>query len=661
MKKYRLKKSTIRSDSLERFRKELNDSQFAAATHQSGPQLIIAGAGTGKTRTLMYRVAWLISSGIAPEKIVLLSFTRKAAQEMTQRAARLGDPRCQQIRSGTFHSFANTILRRFASYLGYTSSFSICDSSDSADIIDVLRTIHIQKEERKRFPRKNTLQKVFSRAANTELSIEDIIAEDYPQFTELSETLSLLQENYQSYKKDHNIMDYDDLMLEFLNLLEKHPDALELLQKEYTHIIVDEYQDTNHIQDKIARLLAGEEGNLCVVGDDFQSIYSFRGAQHKNILSFPERMHGCTLYTLEENYRSSSQILNLSNRVMEKAQEYYPKRLYTEQENGDLPARIDCHTLQEQAEFCAQHILSLREEGIPLHKICVLFRSAYHSNELEITLNHYNIPFCKQGGIRFVEGAHIKDLLALLRIAFNPRDSISWQRILLWFEGLGSTSALRIISEMEKEPNPLTVLVSKDWKKKKFALALTELYALQKELNSESISVLSALEKCLHFYEPIMQRLYDDAHRRKPDLETLLDIASQYQDWEKFLSELSLDPPDGSSRDNEEQEEEVPLVLSTIHSAKGQEYHSVFIISLSEGYFPAPYALQQEESIEEERRLFYVALTRAQRNLYLISPRAWDKNYDFFSEQGESSRLLEEIPPETYERWELEEEPGEDE
>jgi len=656
---YKLKPQTVsdQSPALLAMKSRLNEQQWEAVCHGKGPQLIIAGAGTGKTRTLTYRVAWLIEKGVAPERILLLTFTRKAAREMTRRAASIADRRCHKVQSGTFHSFANSILRLYGSELGYAGNFSILDSSDSADVLNYLRTREGLGEKGRRFAQKATLQKVFSRMANTGEDLETILAEDYPQYLEDLDAFHHLHSAYKDYKKSNNMMDYDDLMINLRELLSGSEAIRNKLRADFRYVIIDEYQDTNTIQAEIALLLCGPDGNISVVGDDAQSIYSFRGANHANIFKFAEEFSNAVQNTLEENYRSTPQILNFCNAVLNSNNVVFPKKLFSTIEDGELPVRIDTETLHQQAAFVCQHILNLREEGVSLSQIAVLFRSAYHSNELEIVLSRSNIPFEKHGGIRFIEAAHIKDLLAFLRIRFNPRDHISWQRTLLQIEGVGPGAVRDLQSAMGDLDDPLEALILPAFTKRKYGKALKRLYEHQKEIPSTiDHPVPEALETAIRWVEPLIERNYDDWNRRVMDFEALRTMAVHFSQMESFLSELSLDPPDKTADHAPPDPDEECVVLSTIHSAKGLEFHSVFIINLSEGYFPAPYAGNKPEGLEEERRLFYVACTRAEKNLFLLSPRAWDRGQDFLVDTADVSRFLEDIPPDLYEEWELEEE-----
>ena len=426
----------------------LNPSQYEAVTTLEGPILVIAGAGSGKTRTLTYRVARLVEQGVPPGSILLLTFTRKASAEMLRRAAVLLDQRCERVAGGTFHSFGNSTLRRYAQKLGFESGFNILDRADAEDAISLLRTRLKLNVRGRRFPRKRTIANIYSKAVNKVLPIEEVIFEDYPHFTREIEDLLRLHDRYERHKKKHLLMDYDDLLVGLKTLLEENPDVLERLSRAYRYIMVDEYQDTNKIQADIVRLLGALHHNVMVVGDDSQSIYAFRGASFGNIMDFPEIFPETKVVKLEENYRSTQPILDVANIIIDRAQEKYTKVLFTQKKNGDPPALVAAENEEMQSQFVAQRILELREEGIPLGNMAVLFRASYYSFDLEIELNRRNIPFVKVGGFKFMETAHIKDLLAHMKILANPYDSVSWHRVLLLLENVGPKAADDIFQEV---------------------------------------------------------------------------------------------------------------------------------------------------------------------------------------------------------------------
>ena len=445
---YILKNSipTDRNSSGLDYRNELNPAQHEAATAMEGPLLIIAGAGTGKTRTLVYRVAHLIDQGVDPRSILLLTFTRRAAEEMLRRASLLIDSRCSQVAGGTFHSFANLVLRKSGRHIGLSPSFTIMDRPDSEDVIQLIRTEMGLNLKEKRFPRKQTVAEIFSMTLNKHTPLSDLLELEYPHLVDVNFELAELFRRYIDYKRTKSLVDYDDLLTGLRDLLADHAEVRQRLSDTYRFIMVDEYQDTNHLQAEIVRLLAATHDNVAVVGDDAQSIYSFRGANFRNIMDFPKHFPGARIIKLEENYRSTQPILNLTNEIIQRAKEGYEKRLFTSKSSGARPKLVQAGSEQMQSQFVCQKILELREEGVPLWDIAVLFRSSFHSFDLEVELTRHKIPFVKRGGFQFMETTHVKDLLAHLRVLANPQDTISWNRILLLLEGIGPGAA-------KKSPN----------------------------------------------------------------------------------------------------------------------------------------------------------------------------------------------------------------
>jgi len=602
------------------YRKELNDAQFEAATAKDGPVLVIAGAGTGKTRTLVYRVARLIDIGIDPRAILLLTFTRRAAEEMLRRASLLMDNRCDKVAGGTFHSFANTVLRHYGSKIEIMPSFTIMDRPDSEDVVQLLRAELGLNSKEKRFPRKQTVAEIYSMALNKQWTIPDLIERDYPHLYDFLEDLLRLYERYVDYKKTRSLMDYDDLLIKLKELLSADEEVRRRLSETYRYIMVDEYQDTNRLQADIVRLLAATHDNVMVVGDDAQSIYSFRGANFRNIMDFPKDFPGARLISLEENYRSTQPILNLTNEIISRATEKYEKRLFTSKEKGDTPLLIQAESEQMQSRFICQKVLELREEGVPLWDMAVLFRSSFHSFDLEIELTRHNIPFVKRGGFRFMETAHIKDVLAHLRILANPQDAISWGRVLSLLEGVGSQSSQKIIHWLLDGSNPRERLRSFN-AKGKVAHGLRTL-AQVLEVCSEAQRPSENTQYLMQYYAPILKRNHpEDYPKRLRDLEHFQGMTERYRSLERLLTDMALEPPTDSVDDALAVDpDEGPLVLSTIHSAKGLEWHSVFIIWALEGRFPSYYNINTAEELEEERRLLYVAATRAKENLFISYP-----------------------------------------
>lgn len=652
----------IRNSSGLDYRKELNDAQYEAATAVEGPLLIIAGAGTGKTRTLVYRVAHLIDQGIDPRSILLLTFTRRAAEEMIRRATLLIDSRCSQVSGGTFHSFANLVLRVHGRHINLASSFTIMDRPDSEDVIQTLRSDMGLNTKEKRFPRKQTVAEIFSMTHNKQIGLNELLELEYPHLVEVNHELAEMQRRYADFKQTKSLIDYDDLLIKLRDLLANHPEVRNRLSDTYRYIMVDEYQDTNHLQAEIVRLLAATHDNVAVVGDDAQSIYSFRGANFRNIMDFPKQFAGARLIKLEENYRSTQPILNLTNEIIARATESYEKRLFTRKSVGSRPKLVQAGSEQMQSQFVCQKILELREEGVPLWDIAVLFRSSFHSFDLEIELTRRNIPFVKRGGFQFMQASHVKDLLAHLRILANPQDAISWNRILMLLEGIGPGASQKIIKWLLEGGSAVERLRSYNAKGKvaqglrTLAQVLEE--AAKAELPSEQAQYL------MQYYVPILKQNYPDDHpKRLRDMEHFQGMTERYRNLERLLSDMALEPPNDSVGGVLAVDpDEGPLILSTIHSAKGLEFHSVFIIWALEGRFPSFYNTSSSEELEEERRLLYVAATRAKQNLFISYPtRVFDKSLRMVLSQpsqfidGISTRMLEPValvPEGSYWNWE---------
>ncbi len=636
------------------YQNELNESQYAAASAVEGAYLIIAGAGTGKTRTLVFRVARLIEMGYDPKSILLLTFTRKAANEMMNRASILLDNRCSKILGGTFHSFANLILRKYAKVAGIESSFTILDQSDSQDVINLIRSQPGFIGKQKRFPNKQTLNKVFSLSVNTGRTVESIIQENYPHFFDLIDKILEIQDVYINYKHKNSLLDYDDLLVFLNKFLKEDSAAAKNFLSTIKFVMVDEYQDTNSLQAEIVKGLAKYNNNVMVVGDDSQAIYSFRGANFKNIIEFPLLFKDVKIIKLEENYRSSQPILDFANHITKDAVEKYTKVLYTRKGGDALPQIIAASTENLQSKFIIEKILELREEGIPLNDIAVLFRSSFFSFDLEIELNKANIPFVKFGGMKFIETAHIKDVLAFLRIAANPKDVVSWYRVLLLHEGVGPKTAQKILDELatarltiKADPETITSFRYNE----KIAMLFQLLYKLhtEKTLPSEKVQLV------LDYYHPFFKKKYDDYNKRNKDLEIFHNITENYKSLDTLLADMAIEPMIDSVIDiDAEDNEDEYVTLSTIHSAKGLEWNSVFIIHAVEGFFPSSRAAESLESLEEERRLMYVAATRAEQNLFITYPM------NLFDRQAgttlsKPSRFISNIDPDLAEGWLLDE------
>jgi DNA helicase-2/ATP-dependent DNA helicase PcrA len=654
--------SPIRNSSGLDLRKELNDAQYQAATAIDGALLIIAGAGTGKTRTLVYRVAHLIDQGFDPRSILLLTFTRRAAEEMLRRASLLIDGRCNQVAGGTFHSFANLVLRVNGRHIDLAPSFTIMDRTDSEDVIQLIRTDMGLNAKDRRFPRKQTVAEIFSMSLNKQTPLGDLLELEYPHLVDANYELSELYHRYVDYKRTKSLLDYDDLLTRLRDLLADHVEVRNRLSGFYRFIMVDEYQDTNHLQAEIVRLLAATHDNVAVVGDDAQSIYSFRGANFRNIMDFPKQFPGARIIKLEENYRSTQPILNLTNEIIQRAKEGYEKRLFTSKSVGGRPKLVQAGSEQMQSQFVCQKILELREEGVPLWDMAVLFRSSFHSFDLEIELARCNIPFVKRGGFQFMETSHIKDLLAHLRIIANPKDAISWNRVLLLLEGVGPGASQKITKWLLDGAKPAERLRSYQ-DKGKVAHGLRTLAQVLEEAGRAELPSEQA-HYLMQYYVPILKQHYPDDHpKRLRDMEHFQGMTDRYRSLERLLSDMALEPPNDSVGGVLAVDpDEGPLVLSTVHSAKGLEFHSVFIIWALEGRFPSFYNINSIEDLEEERRLLYVAATRAKQNLFISYPdRVFDKTLRMVLSRpsqfidGISSRLLEPValvPEGSYWDWE---------
>jgi DNA helicase-2/ATP-dependent DNA helicase PcrA len=633
---------------------ELNPSQLEAVMVDEGPLLVIAGAGSGKTRTLTYRVARLIEKGVSPRSILLLTFTRKASQEMLRRASSLLDLRCQQVAGGTFHSLAFSLLRRFGSLAGFTAGFSILDRSDAEQLVSMLRKQVVSGIGDARLPKARTLVEIFSRSASKQTPVDVILTGEYPQFTSQIDVIAALQHRYIDHKGQQGFMDYDDLLTHLHRLLRDHASLRRHLADVYRFVMVDEYQDTNIIQAEILRLLVQDHGNIMVVGDDSQSIYAFRGAHYRNILDFPSIFPGTRIVKLEENYRSVQPILDLTNALIAQARSSYPKKLFTRRGGGRQPALITTDDEDEQSRFVVDTVKQLDCRGIGLERMAVLFRASYHSFALEIELTREKIPFVKSGGFKFMEAAHIKDMLAHLRVMAYPRERLSWFRILMLLEKVGPKTAERLLQTLGGASGDWRQVLATKPGKAAWAKGLAKLQELFLTLEERRASVAKMGESVLQYYRPLMASQFDDYPKREKDLQQMLAIMERYTDLDAFLSDMALEPPDASI-DGKLQpfgDDEPRLVLSTVHSAKGLEWDVVFVIWALDGRFPSLYAFNDEEALEEELRLMYVAATRAKQHLFFITPMgAYDRGLGTFLFRP--SRFLEKIPSARLKRFRL--------
>jgi DNA helicase-2/ATP-dependent DNA helicase PcrA len=649
VKKYKLKKVTTDVVYKVDYEKELNPPQLEAVKQKGGSILVIAGAGSGKTKTLTYRVARLIEDGINPKNILLLTFTKKAAQEMLSRASIVLDSRCEQVAGGTFHSFANIILRKYSSFLELKNNFTITDRADSEDIVNHIRANVIGKQE-KRFPKKGTILDIYSKAVNKNIPSTEVIMSEYSQFEHCTDKINEIICSYNDYKRKNSILDYDDLLLYLRTLLETQIDIRKKLSNQYKYIMVDEYQDTNTIQSQIIQLLASEHNNVMAVGDDSQSIYSFRGANFKNILEFPNVFANTKIIKLEQNYRSSQNILSLANEILLKAKEKYSKKLFSTIENPIKPALISASDMKTEAEFITQRILELgEEENISLNDICVLARSARMTYNLEIELAKKGIPYKKFGGMKFIEAAHVKDIIAHLRVILNPSDIISYTRILLLLDGIGNQSANKLLPVLAEDG---------DIKTKKLPVknsdAVIKLIELININQKDIFNPKKVVQSVLKYYEPILKDKYDDFSKREKDLEHFLALSEKYTSLEDFLSDLALEPPDTSVTDIEQgANKDEFLTLSTIHSAKGLEYKAIFIIGAVDGRFPSLYSFNSPEDLDEELRLMYVAITRAKTHLAITYPIDMF-DYSTGMVLSKPSRFFDGISQEILEKWIIE-------
>lgn len=602
---------------------DLNPQQAAAVTHGDGPLLVVAGAGTGKTKTLAYRVAHLVSQGIPPDRILLLTFTRRAAEEMLRRAATIipgGAAAMRRVWGGTFHAIANRLLRHYAAAAGLSPEFTIIDRSDAEDLIDVIRNGMSLSQKGSRFPRKATCLAIYSRRVNGRERLDHILEREFPWCAMWKEELVALFREYVERKQRQQVLDYDDLLLYLYHLLEDEQLA-ESIAGGFDHILVDEYQDTNRIQAGILVGMRHGNTNITVVGDDAQSIYSFRSATVRNMLDLPEHFAGTRIVTLEQNYRSVPPILSTTNRVIAQARERYSKQLWSTRTGGQRPQLITCLDESHQDDAVIGRVLDHYEQGIPLRKQAVLFRAVSHSGSLEIALTRRNIPFRKYGGLRFLEAAHIKDVLAILRILDNPRDETAWFRILQLLSGVGPATAASAFAHVAATGFDAGAIATFDAP----AAARDELRALAQLIQDvrgvEAEGVPVQVERIARFYAPIVLRRYENAQARENDITHLGRLASGYASRRHFLADLILDPPISTGEDaGPPHKDEDWLVLSTIHSAKGLEWDAVYLIHAADGCLPSDMATGSQAEIEEELRLTYVATTRARDFLYVLWP-----------------------------------------
>lgn len=631
---------------LEPWLEGLTATQREAATYGEGPLLIVAGAGTGKTRTLVSRVAHLIAGGASPDRILLLTFTRRSAAEMIGRVKRLVPALSGGgVWGGTFHATANRLLRIYGDALRLPPDFTVIDEADAGDMMGLIRAELGFASRKRRFVGKQSLVKLYSHVVNAQRSLDDTLARYFPWCAEDRDAIARIFDAYVERKQAQHVLDYDDLLL-FWGALCAAPRVGNTMANRFEHVLVDEYQDTNPLQADILRGMRRECMNLSVVGDDAQSIYSFRAATVRNILDFPTMFPKVHVVTLEQNYRSTAAILDASNAVMAQAKERYTKDLFTERAGGGKPVLTTCRDEEEQTDLVVTHILKHLEAGVALMRQAVLFRTGHHSAMLEIALARRNIPFHKYGGLKFIEAAHIKDTLAFMRVLENPYDELSWFRILQMFEGIGAKTARRIMGDLgvphgsaaTNGTTPLARLLAcaphvpaaaqpafAEFRRMMADCAgchTDDAAGDEPPAGEDRVPLLPVqLELIRALYAPICSRLYDNAPGRERDLEHLAQIATRYRSRASFITDLTLDPPNSTSDLAQEPYlEEDYLILSTIHSAKGCEWDVVHIIHAADGMIPSDMAITDEAGVEEERRLLYVAMTRAKDHLYVYFP-----------------------------------------
>ncbi|MFA5133918.1 MAG: ATP-dependent helicase [Patescibacteria group bacterium] len=602
------------------YQKELNQEQLDVVLRGDGPCLVLAGAGSGKTRTIIYRLAYLLEKGVDPKNICLVTFTNKAAKEMASRAEALLGYKPQGMIAGTFHHLANFLLRRYGKRIGIETNFTILDEEDKKSLIKAAIGEAGVDTKKKRFPMPAVLKEIFSFCKNSRLKLEEVIEMKHPNFFALSEEIASVRRLYEHKKRQGNMVDFDDLLTATLNLLETQADLREGLSRNFKYILVDEYQDTNPVQAAIMYHLSSHHKNILVVGDDAQSIYSFRAADIKNILDFEKTYSDAKIFKLETNYRSTPDILNLANDIISKNYNQFPKNLKSLRPKGFAPSLLSAGSQEDEARFIADKILELRDQGTELKHIAVLFRAAYHSQILEMELTRRDIPYEYRGGVKFFERSHIKDVIAFLRAFFNLRDEAAWMRILGFGVGIGPATAKNIFQFVsEKENHKDIINISSGNFGAKAGNSWEEVLVLwRKFINLGEVKPDVLIEAVLtSHYRDYMEHAYDNFDDRLQDLYELAAFSAKYENLEKFLTEITLyedvavKNEKGFSYDNEK------MVLSTIHQAKGLEWNTVFVINLIDGAFPNRRALLEDGGVEEERRLFYVACTRAKENLFL--------------------------------------------
>ena len=639
---------------------ELNDAQRAAVTALPGPALVIAGAGSGKTRTLTYRVAYLLEQGVPADRILLLTFTNKAAKEMMGRVTDLIGQDMSELWGGTFHSIGHRVLRRHAETLGFNQSFTIQDREDAKGLVNACIAEAEIDVKATRFPKPDVVGDIGSLALNKQQTVREVIEERYPWFEPLAAQIEDVLTRYTARKQAQGLMDFDDLLVLWLKLLKEHEDVRELYQKRFQFVLVDEYQDTNQLQAELIDLLAERYKNVMVVGDDSQSIYSWRGANYENIIEFPQRYPKAQVYKIETNYRSTPEILQLANAAIAANTRQFAKELEASRGPGEKPVLAVCSAADEQAAFVAQRALELREEGIELNDMAVLYRSHFHALEMQLELTRRNIPFSITSGIRFFEQAHIKDVTSYLKWLANPRDEQAFKRLVLMLPGVGGKTAMKLWDQFLTAHTAATPMAETLQRcaavPKKAKVPWTQFSATVSQLETEPVTgdAGKMIELIVEAgYDAYVEANYDKAPQRLDDIEQLGVFARQYETLETFLAELALLTNVEAEQDRAEEDDE-KIRLSTIHQAKGLEFKVVFVVMLCDGMFPSNRSLDSLDGEEEERRLFYVAITRAQDELYLSYPMirtvAGGGSDDMIQQP---SRFLNELPGDLVDEWKL--------
>jgi DNA helicase-2/ATP-dependent DNA helicase PcrA len=658
VKKYHLKTTSHFQPSID-YSSYLNPEQLNAVISGDGAALVIAGAGSGKTRVVTYRVAYLIEKGIDPSRIMLLTFTNKAAREMLHRVELLIKGEARRVWGGTFHHIGNIILRKYGNAINVNTNFTILDREDSKDLIESC-VAELQLRTDKMFPKGNILVNVIGYSVGTERTVTDEIEDNYSHLIVYTEEIEEVRRRYELKKRSMNLVDFDDLLFLWKKIMVDVPAIRKKLSERFLHILVDEYQDTNKIQAEIIDLMTSEHQNLMVVGDDSQAIYSFRGACFDNIIEFPDRYPDTKIFKLTTNYRSTEEILRLANESVAFNSRQFPKVLNSLNRKGPMPALIPLKNSGQQAEFIAQRILDLIDEGVSLKEIAVLYRSHYQSMDLQMELTRRRIPYEVRSGLRFFEQAHIKDIVSFLRAILNPMDEISWTRILKLTPGIGNVTARKIWEAVKNSDRPVESVMSDGIfnvlpkrGRENWTLFRSNINGLEEE-NVSNYPSETIRQILVNGYDAYLKKNYENYEERREDIEQLSNYSNNFKSTREFLGDLALLSNVQAEDIIEPGEEGETMVLSTVHRAKGLEWSRVFIIGLTDGSFPSAKSMGDIEKEEEERRVFYVALTRAKDELYLCYPIMDNRWYDG-SIIKRPSPFIQELPEDTYEKWEIEE------